>query len=139
MEVDEVAEVNSYEWFEEQWRALERCGRVLAERHKRYCGREVLKCWLGEAATDELIAEVWSLMSEGCRCPALGGVTFGGWDLLPPPERKPRRHREMLRALTQVMLGGGRRAVDCEALDRAYSAVFGRAMDVAKKGGKKVP
>ena len=127
---------NSYEAMVEEWRAVERCRGELARRHKRFCTRELLRCWLGELATDELMAAVCAKVDEKGLCPAMGGVPFGGWDLLPPPESDPRRTRAVLRALTEVALGLRWRQVDSGALDRAYSAVFVgcRPIDVAKKG-----
>lgn len=121
---------NSYECFVELWRQLERTRQLMGMQYRRFCIRRVMKAWLGEAATDEMVWEVCRLATMDEERPV------GGLDELPPPGIRPRKSREFLRALVAVREGIGIRKVDLRALDRAYSAVFpqSRPIDLNKKG-----
>ena len=111
------------------WLRLERTRLLLAGQHKRFCIRNLLHSWFGLRATEDFIWEVCQLAAtddeeEVC-----------GWDILPPPRRYPRRHRELLRAIVAVRLGIGKRQVCLHELDAAYSVAFPRstAINVNKK------
>ena len=102
---------------------------VVPGQHKRFCIRNLLHSWFGLRATEDFIWEVCQLAAtddeeEVC-----------GWDILPPPRRYPRRHRELLRAIVAVRLGIGKRQVCLHELDAAYSVAFpgSTAINVSKK------
>lgn len=113
---------NTQECFVQLWLRLERARHLLKEEHRRFCIRNVLKLWLGNEATDDIIWEV-------CRQAMLSldtdeGEPVYGNDELPPPKLYPRKHRELLRALVAVMLDIGIRKVHLHDLDAAYSIAF---------------
>ena len=111
----------------ELWRKLEHTRRLHLGQHRRYCVRNILKTWLGLRASDDFIWEV---------CLRAG---LEGWNELLSPQLEPRPHRELLRALTSVMLDIGMRKVNLHALDKAYSIAFPQAtpINVNKKRSKK--
>ncbi len=120
---------NTQQCFVQLWLRLERTRRLLSAQYRRFCIRNILKMWMGSNATDDLIWEVCrqaSLMlckdddDDGNICQE----PLCGWDELPPPMRRPRKHREWLRALIAVSLDIGMRKVDLKALDAAYSQAF---------------
>ena len=100
---------NTQECFVQLWLRLERTRLLLQGQCRRFCIRRVLKSWFGHEANDDLIWEVCF------RCEQ------AGWDELPPPSLRPRKHRELLRAIVSVRLGV---KVDLKALDAAYSIAF---------------
>ena len=109
---------NTLGCFVELWRKLEHTRRLHLGQHRRYCVRNILKTWLGLRASDDFIWEV-------CQ-----RAELEGWNELPLPQLEPRPHRELLRALTSVMLDIGMRKVDLHALDRAYSIAFPQATPI---------
>ena len=119
---------NTQECFVQLWLLLERTRRLHLGQHRRYCVRNILKTWLGHRATDDFIFEV-----------CLRAETVG-WNELPPPQLEPRPHRELLRALTSVILDIGMRKVNLHALDKAYSIAFPQAtpINVNKKRSKRL-
>ena len=119
---------NTQECFVQLWQRLERTRRLLYQQHRRFCIRHVLKSWLGQEATDNLI---WDI----CRQATLSldeDNPLCGWDELQPPSLYPLKHRELLRALVAVRLGIGMRKVDIHALDRAYSIAFPKSTPINK-------
>ena len=128
---------NTQECFVQFWLRLERARHLLKEEHRRFCIRNVLKLWLGNEATDDIIWEV-------CRQAMLSldtdeGEPVYGNDELPPPKLYPRKHRELLRALVAVMLDIGIRKVHLHDLDAAYSIAFPNStpININKKQIKK--
>ena len=109
---------NTQGCFVELWRKLEHTRRLHLGQHRRYCVRNILKTWLGLRATDDFIWEV-------CQ-----RAELEGWNEMPLPLLQPRPHRELLRALTSVMLDIGMRKVDLHALDKAYSIAFPQATPI---------
>ena len=123
---------NNKEYFVQLWLRLERTRRLLAAQHRRFCVRNILKSWLGLKATDDFIWEV-------CLQASTDELTLTGMDLLQPPQTYPRKHRELLRALTAVSLGIGIRKVKLSELDKAYSQAFpgSTPINVNKKAKKR--
>ncbi len=72
-----------------------------------------------------------------CRIASPSGEILG-WTELPPPTLAPRVHRELLRALTQVVLGLNYQQVKLKELEAAYRAAFpgGAKLNVSKKTAK---
>ena len=103
---------NTQVCFVQLWLLLERTRRLHLLQRKRYCIRNILRTWLDHRAKDDFIFEV---------CLRSG---LEGWNEMPLPQLEPRPHRELLRALTSVMLDIGMRKVDLHALDKAYSIAF---------------
>ena len=129
--------MNTQSCFVQLWLRLERTRHLLREEHRRFTVRNVLKMWLGEEASDDLIWEV-------CRRATLSLDTdeeepLYGNDLLPPPRLHPRKHRELLRALVATTLGIGIRQVHLHDLDKAYSTAFPNStpININKKQVKK--
>ena len=122
---------NTRECFVQLWLRLERTRQLLAAQHKRFCARNIMKSWLGLAATDDMVWEVCNTASQACD----DDVPIYGNDMLPPPSLYPRKHRELLRALVAVKLGIGIRKVNLHALDTAYSVAFPQStpLNVNKK------
>ncbi len=104
----------------ELWLRLEHTRQLLGEQHKRFCIRSVLKSWLGLDATDDFIWKVCNLAT----LTSPDDKPYYGYDLLPPPLLYPRKHRELLRAITAACLGIGIRKVNTKALDVAYRLAF---------------
>ena len=119
---------NTLECFVQLWLRLERTRQLLAQQHKRFCIRNILRSWFGLKATDDFIWEV-------CFQASSDELTLSGMDTLPPPSLYPRKHRELLRALVAVSLGIGMRKVNLPQLDKAYSQAFpaGTPINVNKK------
>ncbi|MBR1755470.1 MAG: hypothetical protein IJ739_02995 [Bacteroidaceae bacterium] len=113
---------NNQECFVELWLRLEHTRLLLAGQCKRFCARRVLKMWFGLRASDDFIWDVCHratlTLSDEREDPILG------WDILPPPSRYPRKHRELLRAIVAVRLDITMCQVNLRALDRAYSVAF---------------
>ena len=114
---------NNQACFVQLWLRLERTRRLLAGQYKRFCIRGVLKSWFGPSATDNFIWEV-------CHHTVVDDEPACGLDLLPPPSLYPRKHRELLRAITAVSLGLSMRRVDLKALDAAYSQAFPKSTPI---------
>ena len=121
---------NTKECFVQLWLRLERTRLLLQEQGRRFCIRHVLREWFGLRATDDFIWEVCTRMEVPD-----GEDPLYGYDLLPPPRLRPRRHRELLRAIVAVRLGIGKRQVCLHELDAAYSVAFpgSTAINVNKK------
>ena len=119
---------NQPDCFAELWLRLELTRQSLASRHKRFCIKRVLHDWYGDRISDDFI---WLV----CHRTAEDGDQICALDELPPPELKPRKCREFLKALTAVQSGIGIRQVDLQALDQAYSQVFPQSppINVRKK------
>ena len=119
---------NTQECFVQLWRKLERTRRLFKEQYTPFCIRRILQAWFGTEATDDFIWEV-------CNRIIVDDEQVCGYDVLPPPSRYPRKHREFLRALVSVTLGIGLRQVSLKDLDKAYSIVFPKstAINVNKK------
>ena len=123
---------NNQECFVKLWLQLERTRRLLGGQYKRFCIRRVLQSWFGSKATDDFIWEV-------CNKTVVDDELVCGWDVLPPPKRYPRKHREFLRAIVSVKLNIGIRKVSLKELDKAYSIAFpgSKAINVNKKKVKR--
>lgn len=115
---------NNQQCFVQLWLRLERTRRLFKAQYRRFCIRNVLKRWMGERATDDLIWEVCHLASLVLCDDDKDKEPICGWDELPPPKLYPRKHREWLRALVAVSLDTGMRKVNLKALDAAYSQAF---------------
>ena len=120
---------NTQECFVLLWLRLERTRQLLQGQYKRYCIRNVLRSWFGLRADDDFIWEVCHLCGQE------------GWGELPSPLLSPRRHRELLRALTAVSLGISCYKVNLKALDAAYTIAFPgcTSLNVNKKKRQKPP
>ena len=103
---------NNQDCFVQLWRRLERTRRLLGGQCKRFCIRNVLKAWFGDAANDDMIWHVCHLCEQE------------GWNELPLPSLYPRKHRELLRAIVAVSTGISFWRIDLKALDSAYSVAF---------------
>lgn len=117
---------NTFEGFLLLWRQLEATRQLLAGQSRRFCVRNILRSWFPRGALPQPRGEdltfddlVWHV----CRIASPSGEILG-WTELPPPGVDPRPTREVLRALTQVVLGLGARQVNYRALDFAYSLVY---------------
>ena len=106
------------------WLLLEDTRQQLREQYKRYCIRNILQSWFGQAATDDFIWEVCTKAEQL------------GLNELPLPDVEPRPHRELLRALMATILNTGMNGVNLIALDHAYRVAFphGALLDVNKQG-----
>jgi hypothetical protein len=118
---------NTQECFVELWLRLERTRRLLGGQCKRFCIRNVLKCWFGGEATDDFIWRVCHLCEQE------------GWNELPVPSLYPRKHRELLRAIVAVKTGISYWKINLKALDSAYSIAFPHStpININKKKRKK--
>ncbi len=104
---------NTQECYVQLWHRLEYTRWLFKAQYKRFCIRRLLQWWFGTEATDDFIWEVCSLCEQA------------GWDELPPPKLYPRKHRELLRALTATCLGiSFYKQIDLKAIDTAYSIAF---------------
>ena len=117
---------NTKESFEALWHKIEATRQLLAGQSRRFCVRNILRSWFPRGALPRPRGEdltfddlVWHV----CRTASPSGEILG-WTELPPPGVDPRPTREVLRALTQVVLGLGARQVNYRALDFAYSLVY---------------
>ena len=119
---------NNQECFVLLWRMLERTRRLLAAHYKRFCIREILKCWFDTEASDDFIWEVCTMCEQT------------GWDELQPPSLYPRKHRELLRAIVAKQTGISFYRINLHALDTAYSIAFPRStpININKKKRKNV-
>ena len=124
---------NNTECFVELWRELEYTRRLLGMQYRRFCIRRVMKSWLGNEASDEMIWQVCQLAATHEYEPVYGQ------DELPPPSLHPRKSREFLRALVAVRLGIGIRKVDLKALDKAYSVAFPHSTPINVNKKKRQP
>ena len=147
---------NTQECFVRLWLRLERTRRLLWEQHRRFCIRRVLQMWFGSEADDGLTSSshltpghqqarlhgsrsfddfIWEVCHRASLALDDGCDPICGWDELPPPSLRPRRHRELLRAIVSVRLGITFGKVDQRALDAAYSIAFPRStpLNVNKK------
>jgi len=117
---------NDKECFVRFWRLLERTRRYLRTQHKRFCIREVLKLWFGQAANDDFIWRVCFLSEQE------------GWNELQPPALYPRKHRELIRAIVAVKTGVSFWRIKLTALDAAYKVVFPNStpININKKSKK---
>jgi hypothetical protein len=108
----------------ELWLRLEHTRRLFLSQRKRFCIRNVLKCWFGLRANDDFIWEVCHLCGQE------------GWNELPLPSLYPRKHREFLRAIVAVRTGISFYRVKLKELDKAYSVAFpgSTPINVNKKG-----
>ena len=117
---------NTKESFEALWHKIEATRQLLAGQSRRFCVRNILRSWFPRGALPRPRGEdltfddlVWHV----CRTASPSGEILG-WTELPPPGVDPRPTREVLRALTQVVLGLGVRQVNYRALDFTYSLVY---------------
>ena len=119
---------NNQECFVQLWLRLEHTRRLLEGQYKRYCVRNILKSWFGLRATDDFIWEV-------CHKASLKDMPIYGYDELPPPWIFPRKHRELLRAVVQVVLGLKKQQVRLSQLDKAYNIAYPNStpLNVGKK------
>ena len=120
---------NNQECFVLLWRKLEHTRCLLGGEYKRFCIRNVLKAWFGSEATD---AFIWKV----CHLAIVDDEPQEGWNELPPPSLRPRRHRELLRAIVAVRLSiSYYKEVNLKALDKAYSEAFPNStlINVSKK------
>ncbi len=124
---------NNTECFVQLWRELEHTRRLLGMQYRRFCIRRVLKSWLGNEASDEMIWQVCQLAATHEYEPVYGQ------DELPPPSLHPRKSREFLRALVAVRLGIGIRKVDLKALDKAYSVACPHSTPINVNKKKRQP
>ncbi len=117
---------NDKECFVRLWRLLERTRRYLRTQHKRFCIREVLKLWFGQAVNDDFIWRVCFLSEQE------------GWNELQPPALYPRKHRELIRAIVAVKTGVSFWRIKLSALDAAYKVVFPNStpININKKSKK---
>ena len=119
---------NTQECFVQLWLRLEHTRRLFKAQYKRFCIRRLLQWWLGTKATDDFIWEVCNLCEQA------------GWDELPPPKLRPRKHRELLRALIATCLGiSFHKQIDLKALDTAYSIAFPKSTPLNVNKKKKQP
>lgn len=116
------------------WLRLERTEEVLQASYKRFCPRAVLKLWLAQEIMEvpTSCAGLDGTIFEVCRLSALEG-----YELLPSVRLRPRKLRELLRAIIAVTCGIGMRKVNTRALDRAYSQAFPNS--TALNANKKKP
>ena len=119
---------NNQECFVQLWLRLERTRQLLEGQFKRYCVRNILRSWFGLRATDDFIWEV-------CHKASIKDMPIYGYDELPPPWMCPRKHRELLRAVVQVVLELTKQQVSLNLLDRAYSTAYPKStpLNVVKK------
>jgi hypothetical protein len=117
---------NTQAGFEFLWRQIEATRQLLAGQSKRFCVRNILRSWFPRGALPRPRGEeisfddlVWNV----CRIASPSGEILG-WTELPPPGIDPRPARDVLRAITQVVLGIGNRQVNFRALDKAYSQAY---------------
>lgn len=110
---------NNKSTFVRLWRELERTRVLFDVQGKRYCVRRIL--------------QYWGLVE--CLEPVCFKSKLLGYDLLPPPENAPLKHRALLIALLSVYLNIGERNVKLKELDAAYLVAFPHAtpINVARK------
>ena len=127
---------NTQAGFEFLWRQIESTRQLLAGQSKRFCVRNILRSWFPRGALPRPRGEEMSfddLVWNVCRIASPTGEILG-WTELPPPGIDPRPTRDVLRAITQVVLGIGNRQVNVRALDKAYSqAYMGKKLNVDHK------
>lgn len=131
---------NTQMCFERLWRQLEATRQLLAGQSRRFCVRNILRNWFPRGALPQPRGEEISfddLVWHVCRVASPSGEILG-WTELPPPTLAPRVHRELLRALTQVVHGLNYQQVKLKELEAAYRVVFpsGAKLNVSKKTAK---
>lgn len=108
----EIKIENTPECYVMLWTKLRDTYELFHARYTRFCVRRILKNWLPESATDDLIWEV-------CYKMEVEGLTE-----LPDPEESPRVHRNFLLHLLTVYLKLNRNKIDTKALDKAYNKAY---------------